>query len=838
MAAKGKDCIDAKVRSGKMDPGRAARAKQLLDEIEGEHLDSLGPEGARIRSQMLALKRLEEQTAARWRITVMQIAAQSRIAAAIDAAQAARGLSSQDTLIRAVVDSTGRTGMGLRGAVQEQKRIRATAHRLIADILARYHRNLIGNTKNRASLLNVGREIYGEATGDQLARELAKSWSDATEFLRQSFNAAGGAIGKLDHWLPQMHSVSKVRKATYQDWHDFIAPMLDRGKIKDVATGEPMSDAAIEAMLPQIWQTIRTDGWDKVTPDGLVHALPVAARRAEHRVLHFKGFDDWLAYQSRFGDGDPYSAMMSHIDGMARDIGAMRAMGPNPAATVRFLQQRVLKAANMLADDAAVETAQTKANSLDTLYRHYIGSLNAPVNGRAARWLAATREFLTSAQLGAATLSALSDTGFQRVTAKFNGLSHVKIMQRQLALLNPANAEDRSLAVKLGAIAEEWAHQASAQMRYTGEVMSNEVTRRLADGVLRVSGLSAWTQAGRWAFQMEFMGKLADEAGKSFDAVSEPLGNALARYGIDAAEWDKIRQTQIYAPERGGFLRPDDVGDDGLATKLYDMIQSETEFAVPSTSLVGRAALMGEVRPGSFAGELMRSSFMYKNFSVTLYNTHLMRMAREMGGWNRARYAANLVIATTLMGALSLQLKEIARGKDPRPMLDPAFWGAAIAQGGGLGIIGDFMFNDYNRYGQGLGTTLSGPVAGLLEDVAKFTIGNVEEAIKRKDTHIGRESVDLIGRYMPGSSIWYTRYAFERLLLDELQKWIDPKAAKSWAAKRTAQARDFGNDYFAPRGAGIIPQRAPDFGNALRTFDEGNAAAKRHRGSPNGLYVP
>jgi hypothetical protein len=839
MARKGRDCIDAKIRAGRLDPARANEAKRLLDQIETDYLDSLGPEGARIRAQAETLQRLEAEAAVKRRRTLMQIAAQGRIAATIDRAQAEKGLADQGSLIRGVVDTTGMDNVGFRGAVQEQKRIRATAHRLMADALAKFHRNLIGNTKNRAQLLNVGRELYGEATGDQLAREIAQAWRDTAEFLRQSFNAAGGAIGKLDHWrLPQMHSGVKVRSASYETWRDFIAPMLDRAAIKDFDTGLPMSGGRLELLLRDVHETIRTDGWAKREPSGAPMGRSVAARRAEHRVLQFKSFDDWLAYQERFGAGDPFSAMMAHIDGMARDIGAMRAMGPNPAATVRFLGQRLIKTAKLLADDKAAGRAETKADFLETLYGHYIGSMNAPSNGLIARSLAMTREVLTSAQLGGATLSALSDLGFQRVTAKFNGLSHVKIMRRQLSLLNPGNEEDRRLAVRLGAIAEEWSHTASAQMRYTGEVMSNELTRRLADGVLRASGLSAWTQAGRWAFQMEFMGKLADEAGRGFDALTPQLRGALDRYGVSAADWDRIRKSPIYEPGRGGFLRPDDVGDDGLATKLYDMIQSETEFAVPSTSLVGRAALMDRARAGSFAGELMRSSFMYKNFSVTLYNTHLRRMANELGPWNKAKYAANLVIAATLMGALSLQLKEIARGKDPRPMEDLSFWGAAVAQGGGLGIIGDFLFNDYSRFGQGIGTTLSGPVAGLIGDLAQFTAGNVSEAVKGKDTHIGREAVNLVGRYVPGSSIWYARYAFERLLLDEMQRLVDPKAAQSWADKRTAQGRDMGNDYFAPRGQGIVPERPPDFGNALRTLDEGKAIAKRRRHAAGGLVVP
>jgi hypothetical protein len=50
------------------------------------------------------------------------------------------------------------------------------------------------------------------------------------------------------------------------------------------------------------------------------------------------------------------------------------------------------------------------------------------------------------------------------------------------------------------------------------------------------------------------------------------------------------------------------------------------------------------------------------------------------------------VVATTVLGAVSLQLKNIAAGKDPEPMFGEhaaKFWANAAAQGGALGIFGD-----------------------------------------------------------------------------------------------------------------------------------------------------
>jgi hypothetical protein len=52
--------------------------------------------------------------------------------------------------------------------------------------------------------------------------------------------------------------------------------------------------------------------------------------------------------------------MMGHIDGMSRDIALMEILGPNPAATVRWLKDMVIKTAELDASPGskAIERAQ------------------------------------------------------------------------------------------------------------------------------------------------------------------------------------------------------------------------------------------------------------------------------------------------------------------------------------------------------------------------------------------------------------------------------------------------------------------------------------------------
>lgn len=844
---KGKDCIARAVSAGLLDPKRAAAAVRKIEQIEATYWDALGPIGARKQANVDVLEMTKRDAADRKRAAMMQLLHQDELARAMDAAQIAKGLPDQAGLLRYAVDGTGKDGIGIVGAVEHGRVVRGLAHGILRDVLERFHSLPGGFSRNKAQLAHVLRAIKGEATDDVLAQQMAKAWTEAAEVLRKMYNAAGGAIPRLENWdVPQHHNALKVRKTDFKTWSEFIAPLLDRKRMKDFGTQKVMTDDQLNAVLKNVYDSIRTQGWDTREPSNFVSGTALAMRHRDSRVLHFNDAESWLAYNEKFGDGDVFSAMMHHVDSMAREIGGMRALGPNPRATLRFMGDRVKKAAYDDGNAKMINRAERDSKRAMNLYSHYIGDANAPVDGTFARVFSSVRQTLTAAQLGGAMLSAISDVAFGRITAKFNGMSHWKVMQRQLKLLNPASAEDRRLALRLGLIAEEWSQISASQMRYTGEVISGEVARRLSDGVMRLSGLSAWTQAGRWAFGMEFMGTLGDHVGRSFDALPNEVRGSLQRYSISAGEWDVMRRTELYAPEKGGFLRPDDVrllpGVDGktadnLATKLMDMIQSETEYAVPSTSLVGREAVLGEAKPGTIAGELVRSTLMYKNFAITLFHTHMMRTVRQQGAWNKLKYGGSLLVSTTLMGGFAMMLKDLARGRDPRPMLDdetglnPKWLGAAMLQGGGLGIFGDFLLADQTRFGMGGAATLAGPMAGLAYDTAALA----QRAVTLDPT-TGREAIDYAGRYTPGASLWYLRYTLERAILDNAQWWLDPNAEKSFKSKRTTAGQNLGVDFFAPRGEGWLPQRAPDFTNMLRSQEGGTAAAgfRRNGGDPMG----
>ena len=98
---------------------------------------------------------------------------------------------------------------------------------------------------------------------------------------------------------------------------------------------------------------------------------------------------------------------MGHISTMSRDIAMMEIFGPNPQATVNFMKQTIAKRA--AGNEKMENQARRAAKSIDDLYGVMSGRANTPVSSFFGNTFAGLRQILQSAQLGAASIAALTD---------------------------------------------------------------------------------------------------------------------------------------------------------------------------------------------------------------------------------------------------------------------------------------------------------------------------------------------------------------------------------------------------------------------------------------------
>ena len=827
-------CIAGKAAAGlvgRTDADRAARRfGDLADEFAQGRLSF--PEARRRAAGRLQAE-IERATRRRRRMKLTQALREAEIRA-----RAAMVPDAVDSAMYSVLefDPVGvHTGPSVAQRIEV---VRGEAHAAMAGFLDAFRSRAAGLRRDVADLPDVIRELFGEDSGNQVAKALARGLTAATDRLRGRFNAAGGDIVQRKDWgFFQSHDREAVAAVSRQQWHQFVRDRIDPARMLD-ASGQPMTLRSLDEALEEVYDSIATGGLSDIQRAGDDLFGSSVNARASKRFLVFRDSTAWLEYHQRFGKGTLFNWVVGSIEALARDVGTIEVMGPFPKATLEFMKGLIDEAS---ARGAISKTGRAAARAsgriagpksqLEALFNAVTGRTAIAENGTVASLSQANRNIVVSAVLGGAWFSSLADLALVAATARFNGLSVSRVLARHLKMFLPGGAADRRMAVRLGFTAQGWASRAIGAQRIMGEITGSEWSKNVADTVLRASFLSPWTEAGRWATQVEMLGLITDHAGRSWRKLPDALRESFLRHGITPADWDLIRKTPKWRdPEtRAEFIRAEDVAAHGpimsgehgarfaAANKLQQQIFVESKFAIVETTQRVRATLTAGQPAGTLWGEIMRNSALFKGFPVTVMHLHLQRLMAARGLARKGEYLAWLIIGTTVMGALGEQLSQISKGRDPLDMTDKRFWAKAAMRGGGIGLFGDFLFADQNRFGGGIVGSLAGPVLGSqLPRAVSLTLGNLQElAAEGEARGAGRELARFIEMNAPGRSLWYARLGLERLIFDELEAAIEPNASRSFRMIEQRARRDYRQRFWWRPGR-RAPQRAPDLGAAVR----------------------
>jgi len=333
-----RNCIDEAQADGALTDAQAKEAKSMFDGLEVEYQGKMNKASAQAQAGADTFDAIRKQAMNRKRQKAMQLKTWQQIKKNLSDYRSLDGKPNEARAALALFEQDGLSRFS--SITQREEAIKGEAFGEMAGVLSNFRRNVVGEVRQKAKLDNVVREAFGKDTKDASARELAKSWGVTAENLRKRFNRAGGAIPKLEGWgLPTHHDMLEVRKATYKPWREYILPRLDVKNMIDETTGLSFSAEKFELVLKDVYESISTDGINKLKPGGAGQGKSFANRRQDHRFLKFKNADAWLEYQKKFGNANSFDAMVSHVTNMSRDIAMMEIMGPNPASTLNFLKQ-------------------------------------------------------------------------------------------------------------------------------------------------------------------------------------------------------------------------------------------------------------------------------------------------------------------------------------------------------------------------------------------------------------------------------------------------------------------------------------------------------------------
>ena len=674
-------------------------------------------------------------------------------------------------------------------------------------------------------------ELFQEGAAPEAAH-LVKAWRDTVGHLVARFREAGGdLIERMDWHLPQTHSIAAMAKRGKAAWVEAVLPKLDLDRMGTLSQGKPFTVEELRPILEDAYDTIITGGLNKMTPSGSGGSgKSVAKAHTDARFLQFKDADGWLDYNAEFGSSNPLEAMINHMDRMSQEIATMRAFGPSPAGMKNFVRGVMQTDIAKAAPTDLVKKTEQVAEEIDALDRYFdvlTGASSRVVSPSRAKFWSELRAWISASQLGSAVVSALGDTATLQITAAVNDLPQMKMWKRALPLM--LSHSTRTEISRMGFIGDRFV-SSFRENKWHQDVMEATYGGKALDLVMRKSGLVGLTNAMRDVFQLELAGALTEDLMADFVAMAPKRQAALRKVGVTDNDWNALRKAGdaiIEKTEDGATFvnfvtaaKHESASIRNAAIKLHSYVIRERDHAVTSPSAWDEAVAQGLPLlrggpKGTLRGEISRTAFgMYKGFAISYMVKHLGRMMQQSSWQGRVGYGVALAVGMTPFGLLRYQSDQLFWGRDMLSM-DPttaegrSAWAAGFLRGGGLGIIGDFMFDDYSRFGHGPFETASGPGVGLASDLAKLTLGNVSRAIQGKDTNVAGQAFETARRYVPGGNVWWLRVPFQRVVLDQLSKLIDPSIEQKWARQERKRKKNTGQGSWW-RAGDLTPNRAPE----------------------------
>lgn len=240
---------------------------------------------------------------------------------------------------------------------------------------------------------------------------------------------------------------------------------------------------------------------------------------------------------------------------------------------------------------------------------------------------------------------------------------------------------------------------------------------------------------------------------------------------------------------KGGYNYPIDKISPAISRKIRDarddfklrlrtLFSDRSRTAIPHPGAAENAIMNSGTQPGTALGEAVRLFMQFKSFPISVVRKGIGREIYGHGadslkdafmkGQGDILGLVHLMVATTLFGYAAMALKDLAKGREPRDPSDPKTIAAAMAQGGGLGIYGDFLFGEFSRYGRSAVATLAGPTFGQIDDVAEMYTR------MRTGEDAAAQGLRFIMNNTPFINLFYTRAALDYLFIYQLQEMVSP----------------------------------------------------------------
>lgn len=639
--------------------------------------------------------------------------------------------------------------------------------------------------------------------------EIARIMQKYQAAARSDANRAGAEIRDLPGYIVrQSHDPYKLERAGFSQWRDEISGLLDERTFEGVTDRSEFLLAAYNGLVSGVHLKASTP-----EASGFKGPRNLAKKVSAERVLHFKDGLSWHQYNKAYGTGSLREAFLGGLDRAGQNTGLMRRLGTNPESNWEAILDELQR--DLMDKPVEMRRFQTDRRGwLKTRFAEVDGTARLAVNQQAARVASNIRAVQSMAKLGGAVISAVTDLPVAASEMRYQGKGMLSSMGTLIGgmVKGKKPAEQREILSSLGVFFDNV--RGDVVSKFSADDSLGGKMSGLQQKFFKLNGLTWWTDTMRSTAALMMSHHLAYNRAMNWDQMNPDLRRTLELFDFDAGRWDLVRGTgakladgreymttqglddipeadlSAYLTSKGRTANAAAVAElrEELGAQLRSYITDRASYAVIEPDARTRAIMRRGTQPGTVAGELLRFVGQFKAFPVAILQKSF---GRELygRGYTPSAYAegagreliqalrngngeklgiAQLLVWTTLFGYGAMTAKDLLKGREPRPADDAKTWVAAMLQGGALGIYGDFIFGEANRFGGGLIGSLAGPTAGAVEGLADvlYRVRDGDDA--------AAAAVRFGIQQTPFLNLFYTRAALDYLVLYSVQEALNP----------------------------------------------------------------
>ena len=659
--------------------------------------------------------------------------------------------------------------------------------------------------RNDPLMRDVVTVIGGGKSNSKLATGYGKAIKETRELLLNEMEKLGYRVNRIDGYdIPHKWSREKVRKLGREAFLAKVSKAIDINKTR-APDGSQLTQKGVLELLDKTYDRITT-GRITAANRPVSQITSVADHHNRMRSLHFKTSDDWLELHELFGEGSLFSVVDEQLQSISKDLGILKKLGPNARATYREAKRLVDEMRLNREGSAKFEEGLAVSQGADNVFAELTGDVyrlsnpNSSFSKAAADINSAVNSSTaTAVHLGFSVFTALIDQANVRAASKVLGLNYSRVLGNTLKEFAGfgATAEGKRLSKTFSGIIDDVMSGKNLNGRFedmTTYGTFSKVMAGAADFVVRATFLHRWTRIQKEALGRMINAEIAMHASKQADELPGNIKALFSEAGVSLDVWNDIRSS-VVTVKGTAYIDPDKLlkKNPSAAGEFFGIISENVRYGVAEPGIETKAALHRGQKPDTLGGFATRAFAGLKSFTVSNTMNHLRRMFLDERQFNRFSYFAGYSIYGTMLAAMSVQLAQVARGREMFDAEDPELWGRAIGKASIFGFGGDMLdaaIKDRK------------PITGL----AQFAVPGLA-AYLDLFSHLGRANLnvatgdkkerqkafgDILQGFsrLPPSNLWYAQLITKRLFWDQLQKAADPKAAQRARKARRRSKRE------------------------------------------------